>query len=105
MKAKGYFEKYEARLTSNKEEVATQAASELFQCLLDDFVNLCHVRHISSFESFYKTMKEVNNKWNAIVKLFEKKYKVSPILKDGFIHYAQYYAQYLVEKTKKEINK
>jgi hypothetical protein len=58
MKAKDYFTKYEQALVSSDAEECSAAIADM--------------------------LKEMNQKWNAIVRLLEKKYGATPIVKDGF---------------------
>ena len=49
--------------------------------------NLLKVRHVKTDAGTFPIFKEMNQKWNAIVRLFEKKYGTTPIIKDGFQTY------------------
>ena len=41
-------------------------------------------RHIQFDRGIFPVLKEMNDKWNAVVNLIEKDYGYSPIIRDGF---------------------
>jgi ribosomal protein L10 len=56
--------------------------------ILDDFsqevTDLFEIRHIVSRDAIISVLREQNQKWNALVRLFEKKHGTSPLKRDGF---------------------
>ena len=88
MKAKDYYDKYEHRfMTQNcllpPEEfslVACDFINEMFQ----EFQEVLKTRGIKRLESMTSAAKEFNQKYNAIVSLFEKCWGVSPLSRNGF---------------------
>lgn len=81
-KAKEYYELYKVALMN--EERATQALSNLIKEFNDEVVELQKIRHVKFDRGLMPILKETNQKWNAIVQLFEKEYGASPIKPDGF---------------------
>lgn len=84
MKAKDYFAKYEQALASDNSDECSTAIAEMLNEMNSEVQNLLKVRHIKTDAGTFPIFKEMNQKWNAIVRLFEKKYGATPIVKDGF---------------------
>lgn len=84
MKAKDYFAKYEQALTSDNSDECSTAIAEMLNEMNSEVQNLLKVRHVKTDAGTFPIFKEMNQKWNAIVRLFEKKYGATPIVKDGF---------------------
>ena len=84
MKATEYYEKYKDKLTSRKEEVAIEAIKELLANFNQEARGLISKRHIRTTPALISILKELNNKWNALVRCFEKDYGGTPIKRDGF---------------------
>ena len=84
MKAKDYFTKYEQALISSDTEECSAAIADMLNDMNSEVQNLLKVRHVKTDAGTFPIFKEMNQKWNAIVRLFEKKYGATPIVKDGF---------------------
>ena len=84
MKAKDYFTKYEQALASDNSDECSTAIAEMLNEMNSEVQNLLKVRHVKTDAGTFPIFKEMNQKWNAIVRLFEKKYGATPIVKDGF---------------------
>ena len=82
-KAKEYYELYKKDLVSGG-EATNKAISNLIQALNADLLELQRIRHVKFDRGIIPILREVNQKWNAIVCLFEKEYGASPIKPDGF---------------------
>lgn len=84
MKAKDYFTKYEQALVSSDAEECSSAIANMLNEMNSEVQNLLKARHVKTDAGTLPIFKEMNQKWNAIVRLFEKKYGATPIVKDGF---------------------
>lgn len=84
MKAKDYFAKYEKSLASADPDECSTAIAEMLNEMNSEVQNLLKVRHVKTDAGTFPIFKEMNQKWNAIVRLFENKYGTTPIVKDGF---------------------
>ena len=84
MKAKDYFEKYEERILDGD----TQDISDLFIEMTKESQEIMKLRNCKSNSAAAGVVREMNDKWNAIVAMFEKKYHgLSPLRRDGFKNY------------------
>lgn len=86
MRAVEYFNKYETRLIKNDDD-GLKAIGELMYELIIEAKTLSDARNVKTTGGSVAVLKELNNKWNAICNLFEKKYGVSPIIRDGYKKY------------------
>lgn len=84
MKAKDYFAKYEKPLASSDPDECSTAIAEMLNEMNSEVQNLLKVRHVKTDAGTFPIFKEMNQKWNAIVRLFKNKYGATPIVKDGF---------------------
>jgi hypothetical protein len=86
MKAFDYFEKYDKKLhtTILTENDIKKIGIELMIDFTDDFFKLCKIRHIKTLASSLSTIKEINQKWNALGALFKKKYGNTIVIEDRF---------------------
>ena len=84
MKAKEYFEKYKAGLLASEDKAFVAAAQCLIYDLFTESKRIVEVRHVKSDSGFIPILKEQNDKYRAIVRMFEREYGVSPIRADGF---------------------
>lgn len=86
MKGKDYAKKYlplvKARV--NSEEELLEIAKDIVEDFQNDLVRTIEARKISNLESAARAVLEVNDKWNALVKIFVRELGASPIKKDGF---------------------
>ena len=88
MKAKEYFAKYEEEIMkeATQTEVLTDGnMAKLYIEMFSEMKTIIGVRHIQNDNSLMSLIREQNDKWNAIERLFIKKYGVSPIAHNGFL--------------------
>ena len=88
MKAKEYFAKYEEAIwyeAHDPEIKRNGAMAKMFIDFSAEIKSLISQRNIKSDRAISALINELNQKWNAVVGLFEKKYGVSPIKRNGFI--------------------
>ena len=83
MKAVDYFNKYESRLIQDNDD-GIKAIGELLYDMVMESKTLMNNRNVKTTLGIVSIIKELNDKWNAICRLFEKKYKESPIVRDGY---------------------
>jgi hypothetical protein len=89
MKAKEYVEKYGASIMG---EVGTGSTNEV-ECLASELLSerslLCEMRHSSSDPTVVAVEKELNQKWAAIILLYEKKHGAFPVERQWFAQYCR----------------
>lgn len=83
-KAKDYYELYKLDLMSEDDKKVSLALWEFILALSNDAQELIKLRHVEFDCGVIPIMKEMNQKWNTVVRLFEKEYGGSPIKPDGF---------------------
>ena len=85
MKAKEYYEKYGDKIY---EEWAagneSPAVNELFREMFHEIYYTLKKRHAKTNTAVMAVIDEQNQKWNAIIRLYEKDGKWSPLIPDGF---------------------
>lgn len=87
MRATEYFEKYDQPLMEVFRIGGEKAAdvSGDFACeFLREMGDICEMSHVTRMNGINGVVKDQNNKWNKVVRLFTAKYGFSPIKKDGF---------------------
>ena len=85
MRAADYINKYGepfSKLTSDEER--KKMIFEIADAFYQELRELMEVRHITTERGLYHAVNELNAKWNALARLFEKYYHVSPMKRDGF---------------------
>jgi len=87
MKAKEYFEKYDELIIKDQIAGSIESAKKLLIELTDEAKNICESRHVKRDAAVVSVLKEINQKWNAICSLYEKKYGASPLNRNAFIKY------------------
>lgn len=89
MKAAEYFDKYQGRIFPMIEgeltEEQTDIILDLFREFAEEVVTLCESRLVKTNESIVSVLKEQNQKWNALCRIFVKQCGISPIKEDGLI--------------------
>ena len=83
-KAKEYFDLYKDSMLSYDSEAVKTAVTSLMQDLLSEEVEISEQRHAKHSQAQISIIRETNQKWNAIVSLFEKEYGHSPIVRNGY---------------------
>jgi len=76
LKAKDYYEKYSDGLENNKTYV--ESVRKMINEMLDEAVTLCKVRHAGSDSALYGVLKEMNQKYNAVCRMFNP-----PVIKEN----------------------
>lgn len=87
MRATEYFEKYEHPLMEgfrNGAEKAADVAGEFACEFFREMGDICAMRHVTRMSGINGVVKDQNNKWNKVVRMFTAKYGCSPIKQDGF---------------------
>lgn len=84
MKAKEYFEKYDRVIIEDQMAGSIVSTQKLLLELSNEAESICKKRHAKRGLAVVAVLKELNQKWNAICILYEKKYGVSPLNKDAF---------------------
>lgn len=91
MKAKDYLLQFEPIFYPNgklpKEQPSGDEIFQLFMAFSEEFEVICKERKINSDKAATAVIKELNQKWNALIKLFLAKYKWSPVREDAFINH------------------
>lgn len=83
-KAIEYVNKYQEQLNQNEEEIFEEAAKQLMFDLIKEIEELSEIRKAKTNKSFINIVKEINQKYNKIVRILPTD-KATYILKeDGF---------------------
>ena len=84
MKAKEYYERIMAKNPQTADEMAN-AVGDVVDSLNKEAKEIIKKRNIRRDDAVRAVIREQNNKWNAIVGLFEKKQGISPIRRNAFL--------------------
>lgn len=84
MKAKDLYAKYKDGVMSQEDAVYIPAVRGLVSDLIGEIKEIAEVRHVQFDRGLLPIMREQNDKYKAIVRMFEKEYGASPIKPDGF---------------------
>lgn len=87
MKAKEYFAKYDDAIWEEAHDPVMRTDGPMAQMFIDfsvEMKDLIEQRNIKSDRAVPALIEELNQKWNAVVGLFEKKYGMSPIKRNAF---------------------
>ena len=84
MKAKEYYEQIMAKNPQTADEMAN-AVGDVVDSLNKEAKEIIKKRNIRRDDAVRAVIREQNNKWNAIVGLFEKKQGISPIRRNAFL--------------------
>lgn len=87
MKAKEYYAKYKDRIASLDDGESIQAICDMVTELSIEAKSVCDKRNVRTDCGGTAVLREMNDKYNAVCRMFEKEYGVSPIIKDGFMTY------------------
>lgn len=87
MKAKEYYAKYHDQLPSPNEKECFHAISDLILELSGEVKTIASQRKAKTNQATIGIIREINDKYNAIVSLFEAKDGASPIKRDGFMSF------------------
>ena len=85
MKAKEYFAKYEQSIMGERSETDADPVYGMYCDFANEYQNICDARRVAKEDAQAATLREVNQKWEAVVNLFTKKYgEKNPIAADYF---------------------
>ena len=92
MKAKDYFDKYHqqiweeanAMMTGTNVVLTDGPMAQMFIEFATEMKDIIKLRNAKTDNAVLAIIAEQNQKWNAVVRLFEKKYGQSPIKRNGF---------------------
>lgn len=88
MRATEYFEKYDQPLMEEVFRIGGDKAADVAGDFAGEFLremgDICAMRHVTRMSGVYGVVKDQNNKWNKVVRLFTAKYGYSPFKQDGF---------------------
>ena len=84
MKARDYFEKYDTLIMEEQKNGEIGTTKKLLLEMSDEVTVVCKQRKAVKDEAVIAVLKEINQKWNAICRMYEKKYGVSPLNYDAF---------------------
>lgn len=87
MKAKEYYAKYHDQLISPDDQTSLEAISDLIYDFSMELKTMCEQRRAKTDDAARSIVRELNEKYNAIVALFEVKDGGSPICRDRFFTY------------------
>lgn len=93
MKAIDYFNEYgEAVLRESINGDGNAEISKLYLAFVREMKQIIYTRNVKTNKAVIAVMKELNQKWNALYALYEKKYGngMSPIRRDGFWNSMRY---------------
>lgn len=87
MKAQEYYAKYRDTLSSPDQDVSLKATSDFLMELNREVKPLVDARKCRNTASFIGVLKEVNQKYNAVMNRFEKERGAAPLVRDGFLEF------------------
>lgn len=87
MKAKELYAKYKERIASENDEESVRGLCELLADLGAETKELIAKRKVTTDCGGTAVLRELNDKYNAVCRMFERDYGASPIKKDGFMTY------------------
>lgn len=88
MKAIDYFDKYGERIFVDN-TVVVGAVQDMFVEFMQEVVEICNTRKVVTDWAVASVIKEQNQKWNALDRIFSKRWGFSPLKEDGFIAYCR----------------
>lgn len=87
-KAKYYVDQYADAILllmqNNVQRGVDEIIEQIFKSLSEDVSEICEKRHSRHNNAFFGALFEVNDKWNAIERGFEKKIGLPVLKKNGF---------------------
>ena len=86
MKAKQYFEKHQQEMTCGDEKRVQAAINQLVLELNDEAKDMLKARNVNTDRAAVSILRELNDKYNAVIGLFEKHYGASPLMRDGYLN-------------------
>lgn len=86
MKAKEYYEKFKGLAEATDTE-AGEICWSILMAFNEDMLEVCKVRNVQRTEAVVGVIKEQNQKWNAMIHIFEKKHGECMLAPNGFFHF------------------
>lgn len=99
MKAKEYYAKYKEQIMDISKEASDAAIKKMFLEMHDEANSLITSRHIKFDRAFWGVIDEINGRWNAVARMFEKEYGITPLRENG---YKRFVKSALIEAKKKK---
>lgn len=87
MKAKEYYSPIKDAIEAGTATALKNAVDNMFLGMSREVQELQEKRHVRIDRGIFPIIKEMNDKWNAVVNLIEKDYGESPVIRDGFKKY------------------
>lgn len=87
MKAKEYFQKYDDAIWEESHDPAVHTDGPISKLFIDLSVEMKEIllkRNAKTNNAVDNVIREMNDKWNAIGRMFTKKYGESPLKENGF---------------------
>lgn len=84
MKAKEYFKNYGPLIILTQGEESDKHLKGLLLDMNTETLEVLKARGVKKNEAAVAVLKEQNDKWNAIGRLFKKTYGYNPLAEDGF---------------------
>lgn len=84
MKAKEYYAPIKKAIDAADKEAFDLAIETMLICMVGEVENLRKKRNVRFDRGIFPIIKEMNDKWNAVVDLCEKDYGATPIIRDGY---------------------
>ena len=87
MKAKEYFAKYGESVYREALDGKFEIGQALFIELASEFKAISEQRNVKSNRAAVAVIKELNEKWNSLAAMFEKKYSVEVLKRNAVLNY------------------
>ena len=87
MKAKEYYAKYKDRIVAADDKESLQGMCDMLYELCMESKAIVTKRGVRTDCGCVAVLREMNDKYNAVCRMFEAEYGASPIKKDGFMTY------------------
>lgn len=84
MKAQDYYEKYKELVHWHPDYEIKRMINDMVIEYADEAVQIGMDRHVKRSDAFMSIIKEQNQKWNAMCRIFDKIHGFSPVKRDGF---------------------
>lgn len=86
MKARQYFEKHRQEMTCGDEKRVHESINQFILELNDEAKDMLKARNVNTDRAAVSVLRELNDKYNAVIGLFEKNYGASPLMRDGYLN-------------------
>ena len=87
MKAEEYYNKFSKDIIEAYEQDNSQPVINLLTEMLEEGQEIMKSRNVRMDKAAVSVIKEQNQKWNKLARMFEKEYGFSPIVRDGLLKY------------------